>query len=317
MRSRFRSAAATTPAPSNDRSLQAILKAGQRSVRLGQVLRLGPLFTVLGSFLAVPGAGAWAGPAEGSNAQSHEEGDAKLWRVTVGGGVVSMPRFPGSDSHKVSVLPRVGASYGRFFIGGEPGAGSLAGLGVNLYRDARWRFSAAVSAGLARRREIEDPRLSGLGDVKRTVSGGLAVSYSRGWLRARATVASDVAGNKHGTLARLDLSGRYRPNDRWTFSAGPGLTWANARYMQTFYGVDATQSARSGLPGFDARGGLERLRFSAGADYDLNRHWGLGASGWVATLQTDAAASPIVEGARGRFVGAFITYRFGHASVSQ
>ncbi len=203
-------------------------------------------------------------------------GQEDTWHVSVGGGVVNAPRFPGSDSQWTHALPFVSASYGRFFIGG-PGAGAVGGIGVILHRDSRWRLSAALSGGLARRRESDDSRLAGLGDVKRTVSGGLGASYAYDWFSARAMAASDIAGNRQGTLVRLDMRGRYRPDGRWTFSAGPGLTWANDRYMQTFFGVDPDQSARSGLPQFDAKGGIERTRFSAGANYRIDRHWGLGA----------------------------------------
>ncbi len=255
--------------------------------------------------------GSTPSPARSIPAAKGEESD---WWVTVGGGLVNAPKSPGSDTQKTLALPHVNVSHGRFFVGGEPGAGSLAGVGVSFFRASRWRLSAAVSAGLARRREFDDPRLNGLGDVKRTVSGGLGVSYAHDWLTARASVASDITGNEQGTLARLDLSGRYRPNERWTFSAGPGLTWANGRYMQTFFGVGAEQSGRSGLPGFNARGGIERTRFSVGAHHQIDRHWGLGASGWAARLQNDAAASPITEDRTAYFMGAFVTYRFGSAS---
>ncbi len=244
-------------------------------------------------------------------------GQEDTWHVSVGGGVVNAPKFPGSDSQRTLALPFVSASYGRFFIGG-PGAGTVGGIGVVLHRDSHWRLSAAVSGGLARRRESDDPRLTGLGDVKRTVSGGLGASYTYDWFSARARVASDIAGNQQGTLVRLDMRGRYRPDDRWTFSAGPGLTWANDRYMQTFFGVDPGQSARSGLlPQFDARGGIERTRFSAGANYRIDRRWGLGVFASVARLQNDAAASPITEDRSQHFVGAFVTYRFGNASGLQ
>jgi MipA family protein len=240
-------------------------------------------------------------------------GQEDSWHVSVGGGVVNAPKFPGSDSQSTHALPFVSANYGRFFIGG-PGAGTVGGIGVILHRDSHWRLSTAISGGLARRRESDDPRLTGLGDVKRTVSGGLGASYAYDWFIARASVASDIAGNKQGTLARLDVRGRYRPDDRWTFSAGPGLTWANDRYMQTFFGVDAEQhAARPDLPQFDAKGGIERTRFSASAYYRIDRRWGLGMFVSVARLQNDAAASPITEDRSQHFVGAFVTYRFGNA----
>ncbi len=236
------------------------------------------------------------------------------WRVSVGGGVISAPKFPGSDSQRTLVLPLVSASYGRFFIGGDPAAGSAGGIGLNLYRDSRWRLSAAISADLARRKESDDPRLTGLGDVQRTASAVLGASYTHDWFTARARVASDILGRDQGTLARLDLLARYRPSEQWSFSAGPGLTWANDRYTRTFFGVDADQSARSGLPQFDAKGGLNSARFSVHANYRIDRHWGAGGFGSYSRLQNAAADSPITEDKSQYVLGVFLAYRFGNAS---
>ena len=244
------------------------------------------------------------------------QGQETAWRVVVGGGVFSGPTFPGSDSQRTGVLPLIGASFanGRFFIFSEPGAGTLTGVGYNFYRDSHLRLSAAIGAGLTRRQESDDPRLAGLGDVDRTVSAQLGASYTLDWFAARARVATDIGGNEQGTLARLDLLGHFRPGDRWALAAGPGLEWANDRYMQTFFGVDSTQSANSGFPQFSASSGIVRTRLSANAIYTMGRNWGVGASGAIARLQNDAARSPITEDESQYFVGIFVIYRFGSSS---
>lgn len=241
------------------------------------------------------------------------QGQETEWRVVVGGGVFSAPTFPGSDSQRTRVLPLIGASFanGRFFIFSEPGAGTLTGVGYNFYRGPNLRLSAGIGAGLTRRQESDDPRLTGLGDVDRTATAQLGASYTLDWFVARARVATDIGGNEQGTLARLDLLGHFRPGDRWALAAGPGLEWANDRYMQTFFGVDATQSANSGLPQFSASSGIVRTRLSANAIYTMSRNWGVGASGWIARLQNDAATSPITEDKSQHYVGIFVIYRFG------
>jgi outer membrane protein len=237
------------------------------------------------------------------------------WRVSVGGGVISAPKFPGSDSQRILALPFVAASYGRFFVGADPGAASLGGVGVNLYRDSHWRLAAALSAGLSRRKESDDPRLQGLGDVERTVSAGVGVAYTQDWWTLRTSVLTDALNRGHGTLARFDARGRYRPDERLTFFAGPGLTWADGRYTRTFFGVDANQSAASGvLPQFDAHAGLNSVRFSLGMGYRFDRHWGAGVFGSISRLQGDAASSPITEDKSQVFAGAVVLYRFGNAS---
>ena len=237
------------------------------------------------------------------------------WRVAVGAGVLSAPKFPGSDKQRTLALPVVLASlsYGRFFIGGDPAAGSAGGIGMRLYTDPHWRFAAGLSADLGHRKESDDPRLTGLGDVDRTASAFVSAAYVAGPVTTRLRVASDILGHDQGTLARLDVLARARASERVTVFAGPGVTWADRRYTQTFFGVTADQSARSGLPQFDAGAGWNSARFSAGAIWRIDARWSASAFAAVARLQSDAVDSPITEDRSQYYAGVFLTYRFGNA----
>src|SRR5215472_8111364 len=139
------------------------------------------------------------------------------WRVALGAGLDYVPKFPGSDSHKILPLPFIAASYGRFFFGAFPGAASIAGVGVNLYQDRHWRFGAAISAGLAERKESDDARLQGLGDVRRTASAGVALAYTQDWYVLGGSVLSDILNRSQGTLVSLNALARHRASDRLTF----------------------------------------------------------------------------------------------------
>jgi outer membrane scaffolding protein for murein synthesis (MipA/OmpV family) len=255
-------------------------------------------------------------PAQEAPSAAEEDPPAaqeNRWRVAVGGGLIRAPKFPGSDSQRTLALPFVAASRGRFYVGGDPAAGSAGGIGMSLYRDVHWRIAAGLSADLGHRKESDDSRLTGLGDVKRTASAVAAASYTYEWLTTRLRVATDVLGHDQGTLARLDLIARFRPGERWTLFAGPGATWADRRYTQTFFGVDAEQSARSGLPQFDAGAGWNSVRFSEGVNFRIDPRWTLGAFGSMSRLRGDAVHSPITED-RSQFVlGIFLAYRFGNA----
>jgi outer membrane protein len=218
--------------------------------------------------------------------EMREPGAPRL-RVAVGAGFGVTPRFEGSDHYRPRIAPAVHLAYGPVFFG-------IGGLGVNLYRDPRWRFGANVSLG-GRRKESDDPRLQGLGDVDRTVLAGLFAVYSGRSVLARAHVATDIGGKGHGTVVRLDVFGRFPGGERLAFFAGPGLTWADRRHMQTFFGVSADQAARSGLREFTANAGVDSLRLSAGAAYRAAPRWRVIGIYSLARLQGDAAASPIIE----------------------
>ncbi len=217
------------------------------------------------------------------------------WKFRLGVGVGSQPKFPGSDGQRTRAIPVLSAEYGRFFIGGTPGAGSPAGVGVFLLRESGWSVGAGLGATLTNpRKESDSPRLKGFGDVDKTASGSMFVNYDWRWLAVHSIVQTDIGGKKEGTTASLELAGRL-PLGTLMLSAGPGLTWADHKYQQTFFGVDAAQSQASGLPAYDAKSGINSVRLNLGANYQISPRWGLGAHAAVGRLTGSATNSPITE----------------------
>jgi len=225
-----------------------------------------------------------------------EESFPDRWQFTAGIGAADSPLYPGSDHRRYRALPQFSASYGRFFLGDAQGSSAGGGMGVNLYQDSHWRFGTAVSADFVTpRKASNDPHLHGLGDINGTAHASAFASYTLDWATLRTSITTDIGGHGEGTLAGLDLQGRYQPIERLTLSAGPGLTWGSGPYMRTFFGVDAAQSTASGLPQFQAHSGLEAVRFSLGANYQLTTNWSLGARMGLSRLRGDALNSPITE----------------------
>lgn len=246
-----------------------------------------------------------------SNPDDANVAQPNAWHFTVGGGMVVMPKFPGASGSKVEGVPLLGASYGRYFIGSNPDAGALLSLGAYLYRNSNWRVGLAVTYDFIEpRQESDDPRLHGLGDVQRTAHAELFVVYTYAWVSARGSVLTDIAGKDRGTVATFDVMARYQPIPQLTLTAGPGLTWASSEYNQTYFGIDAEQSARSGLAAFSPGSGVNNLSFSVGANYRLAARWNIGASITAAWLRGDSGDSPIVEKKNQMTYALFASYLF-------
>ena len=233
------------------------------------------------------------------------------WRFSTGLGVFSRPKYPGSGDSEVVPVPLVSANFGRYFIGGTPGAGFPFGVGVNLIQNQNWRAGVALGGELTKPRSASDAQiLAGWGDVPATALGSAFAAYSIDWLTVRGFIVSDIGGKDQGTRIAFDVEGKYKLNERLTFTAGPGITWADGKYSQTFFGVNARQSFISGIPQYAAGSGVNAIRFSVGAQYQLNAQWGLGASITTAWLQGDAERSPITEDKSQNTYGLFASYRF-------
>lgn len=233
--------------------------------------------------------------------------------VTLGAGVAWAPRYPGAEDNRLRAIPLIGLSYGRFFAGGDPDGGGADGpsVGVSLYRDSSWSLSVALAIGLGdARRESDHPDLEGTGDIERATRLVAAGRYRWRWLDIALRVAPDVSGKDQGTLAFLDLAARYRASAKLTLSAGPGITWADDSYMQTFFSVTPEQAASSRLPVYEARGGLHMVRFAVGAAYRIDSEWSLGARLGSGRLAGDAQRSPITRDRDQHLVALFAAYRF-------
>jgi MipA family protein len=237
-------------------------------------------------------------------------------RISVGAGMAYTPKYPGADSYGVRFVPVLGFTSGRFFAGGDPGGtgtgtGGGTGVGLDLLRDPAWRLGVALAAGFGRARRASDhPSLAGTQDIDRAARAVVFGGYSTRWLSATLRIATDIEGADQGTLVFFDLAARYRATPQLTFSAGPGITWADQDYTTTFFSVTPAHSAASGLPVYDAKGGLHALRFGLGAGYRIDRHWTLGARLGVARLEGDAASSPITRERDQRLAAVFASYRF-------
>jgi len=233
-------------------------------------------------------------------------------RLTLGAGLAHVPSYPGADRYRLRGIPVFGAGYGRFFAGGDEGAGGAGGaVGMNLLRDPAWRLGVALALGFGdARRESDHPSLAGLGDIERASRFVVFGGYTWRWLSATLRVATDIEGKDQGTLAFFDLLARHRATPKLTFSAGPGLTWASDDYMMTFFGVTPEQSARSGLPAYEASAGGQAVRFGAGAGYRIDGSWSVGARISTSRLGGDAGPSPITRERTQNLAALFASYRF-------
>jgi outer membrane protein len=215
--------------------------------------------------------------------------------------------YPGSDTNKSRVLPLVKLEYGRFFIGGED-AGAP-GIGFRFVDTTSWKAGIVYAHDLTTpRKESDSARLDGMGDIGKTNRVGLFASYQyRDFTLGSRLVRS---GDDQGT--RIDIFGktRFDTGSGLRLTAGPTATWANREYNQTYFGVDADQSARSGLAQYHPSSGLTSVAMEFGASYPLGHDWLFGSRLTLGRLMGDAAQSPLTEQSRLVSVSFFSLYHF-------
>jgi outer membrane protein len=143
--------------------------------------------------------------------------------------------------------------------------------------------------------------------------GGVAGYELGDYFRLRGELRKGLTGHK-GWISSLGGDLIFRDQDRWLFSIGPRLTWSDNKYQDAWFSVDPVDSAPSGLPAYDAGGGIQAYGATTSAIVAFSPRWGLSAYAKYDRLTGDAADSPIVltYGSRDQFsFGAGLTYTFG------
>lgn len=145
--------------------------------------------------------------------------------------------------------------------------------------------------------------------------GGFIQAQLADALRVRVEARKGVTGHR-GLIGVVSADYVARKDDDWLFSIGPRVTFADDRYQRAYFGVTSADQAASGLPAFDAKGGIQSAGAAAGSIHQLSRRWGVATFVRYDRLVGDAARSPVTRrfGSRNQFsLGLGLSYTFGRA----
>lgn len=230
---------------------------------------------------------------------------------SIGMGVGTRPQYEGAKDRTTRPMPNINLFYGdTFFLTGMK-------AGANLLR-YQTEQGVTVTAGplLALRggREQDDnAALNGLGDIDRALDAGGFVRFRlQGW-QASVDVRQNLTNTNQGATVNFTAGHGMRVSEKLRLRTSLDTTWASSDYMKTFFGIDATQSANSGIAQYEAGSGFKHVGVSLIGDYSINHTWTGFASLRYKRLLGDAADSPIVAtlGARDQVTASVgIKYRF-------
>ncbi|WP_248324446.1 MULTISPECIES: MipA/OmpV family protein [unclassified Caballeronia] len=222
-------------------------------------------------------------------ANADEPPPASDWKVSIGPGLYVFPKYPGSSKLQVLPFPVQDISWKERIFSQGPDV-----LGVNALKGENYHVGASLSFDFQSQSASDDSRLKGLPDVHYGPKLRLFADYTWWAFTGAAAVYQDIAGTGQGLTAMTDLY-MSAPLGKLLLSVGPGLTWANAAYTRTFFGVSAQESAASGLPQYATRSGLRDIHLGLNATYTMNAHWSADVTAQIGRLEKYAGGSPITE----------------------
>lgn len=246
-------------------------------------------------------------------------GTASGWSATVGVAPVMSPVWLGSRDMSLSLYPDLRINYGETLFASVP-----EGIGWNAVNADGWRAGPLAKVRFGRDEEEGgspfriaggSDDLLGMGDVSATAELGGFVEKrfgTRGPWRARLEARRGFGGHE-GMIADASLTYQARIG-RSIVSGGPRATLASDDFTQTFFGIDAGQSSRTGLARYDADGGLLSFGLGGTVVRPLDRRSAVTLFTSLERLGDEAGDSPLIRerGRRTQFtIGIGYGFRFG------
>lgn len=223
-------------------------------------------------------------------------------RVGLGGGW--RPEYRGADDYEATPLPLIDVRSGRVYFS------TLDGLGWNVIDRGGVTVGPFVTYADGR---DDTGAISKLDDIDGGAMAGVTAAWRQGSWRMEAEVATPVSGDLEGVRVRAGLRYRGHIGSRWIYAAGPRLTWGNGAWNDALFSVSSSESARSGLPAYDADGSYYAADVSARLSYRITSSWSITGLARVGRIFGDASDSPIVDDAGDAtqaLGGVLIGYRF-------
>lgn len=216
----------------------------------------------------------------------------------VGLAVGSTPDYEGSDNTDPLIAPfgRYNWQSGRYIsLGGTANAERAARLKMNfLTKDTAWELGPVLQYRLERN-DVGDNQVDNMNKVDGATEAGAFLGWRAQHLSLSTTWVTDVSDEHSGDIWYLNGVYNFPVNEQFLWAIGAHLTWASDDYMETYFGVDSADSARSGLPTYNASSGFKDSGLSLIGHYKFNKAWGLAGVINYTRMMNDAEDSPVVD----------------------
>lgn len=155
-------------------------------------------------------------------------------------------------------------------------------------------------------------RLTGMEEQRaRLQIGAFFNYYINPQLRVTNSLLYGSGNGRDGALWRVGLQySGASPAPHHFLSLGVGMTLANRKHNQAFFGVTPQEAAHSANPAYSAASGIKDVHLNARWNWAFNPSWLLTTSVQAARLQGSAGDSPLVERSTNPTVSTALAYRF-------
>ncbi len=215
------------------------------------------------------------------------------WQVELGVASQFAPIADGLQRYTVQPGPVIDVRYKdlAFISTGE-------GIGVNFLTFSHFRVGGAITYDLGRRVRNDFSHLRGLNNIQPSPEAKLFAEYALAKVFPL-MLRVDVRRQFGGTNGYIGDIGAYTPmpgsSKHFAWFAGASATYADRRYMNSYFGVSPDQVAISGYHQYQGEAGFKSAGVGISAAWLITPHWIVNVSSAANRLMGSAADSPITE----------------------
>lgn len=210
--------------------------------------------------------------------------------VSVGIGVGAAPEYEGSEDYVAVPLPYLNVGFSN-----NMSVNLLVNKAkVNLIPSAMWK-AGVVGEYIPERDDVENDVVDTMKPVDASFMVGGFAGVEYGDWSASVEAMQDAADGNDGAIVRLNGGYKIPIDQTWSLNLGVFTTYADDTYMEAYFSVSPADSARSGLPVYEAEAGFKDVGASVLVTYKVGENWGLKGLASYRALLGDAADSPIVD----------------------
>jgi outer membrane scaffolding protein for murein synthesis (MipA/OmpV family) len=231
------------------------------------------------------------------------------FRTVLGLAAEAEPKYEGARATQVQGGPVINIHYRdiAYISTGE-------GIGYNFLRGDHFQFGAGVTYDFGRKMKDDLTNLHGMGDIGAAPVAKLYGTYvlSKRFPLILRVDARQFIGGAQGAVGDL---GVYMPlpgsSRTFVMFAGPSISLATRHYMQTLYGVSASESLASGHPQYEiSTNGTTAAGVGFSATKFITRHWLLNMDTAISQIRGGPAHSPLVERRTQRVLAVSVNYNW-------
>ena len=228
--------------------------------------------------------------------------------LVLGLGVAYVPEYTGADKNRAVPLPLLERTF-------DNGAFISTMRGVGFQTDLQgFNLSVALNYGGARKERRStfsgSDALKGMGDIDGAAQAVLGVGYKLGTVGLNFSTAQNLGHRENGATYKLSASMPLYTSASDQIGFSTSAVYGDNKHAQTYFGVTAAQSARSGYKAYTAKGGFETAEAVVNWNHVIDKTWSVHTAVGVTRLLSDAADSPLTKRKTTPMIMTGFSYKF-------